>query len=141
MVRRSLARLVVALLTTVAAASARSAVAAEAGGSLRGQVTDPSGAGVGSAQVEVSGAGAKRVARTDARGGWSVTGLRAGSYLLVVSRAGFTPFAQSGVSVAEGQETTVDAKLELAPVEGDGERHREHRRPSGSPRTRPRARS
>ena len=114
---RTLARLSLAVLAALATAAAHPALAAEpAGGTLRGVVTDPSGAAVGQAQVAVSMAGAKRTVRTDARGAWSLPALRPGTYLVVVTRTGFAPFTQSGVAVAEGAETTVDAHLEIAPV-------------------------
>ena len=113
---RTLARLSLAVLAAIATATAHPALAAEpAGGTLRGVVTDPSGAGVGQAQVAVSMAGAKHTVRTDARGAWSLPA-RPGTYVVVVTRTGFAPFTQSGVAVAEGAETTVDAHLEIAPV-------------------------
>ncbi len=119
MVRPTLARLLLlhALLAALAGEAVRPALAAEtAGGSLSGVVTDPSGAGVGQARVEASAAGAKRGTRTDAHGAWSLPALRPGTYLVVVTRTGFAPFAQGDVAVAEGAETKVDARLELAPV-------------------------
>jgi len=84
---------------------------------LSGQVLDPSGAAVPAARVEVDGPGGHRAARTDAQGGWTVPGLRGGTYTLTVSRKGFSPFVRADVKVAAGAETTVDASLALAPLE------------------------
>ena len=138
---RTLARLSLAVLAALATAAAHPALAAEpAGGTLRGVVTDPSGAAVGQAQVAVSMAGAKRTVRTDARGAWSLPALRPGTYLVVVTRTGFAPFTQSGVAVAEGAETTVDAHLEIAPVR-ETVTVRENQTPLGLSADRPPARS
>ncbi len=115
MVRRTLAG--AAALALALLAGARPAGAAEpAAGALRGVVTDPSGAGVGQAQVEVSDGATKRTARTDAHGAWSVGPLRPGAYLVLVRRQGFEPYARAEVVVTPGADTTVDARLELATV-------------------------
>lgn len=85
-------------------------------GTLRGQVSDPSGAGVPSARVEIGGPGGKRAARTDGRGAWSVDGLPPGRYTVLVTRDGFDAAARSDVAVLPARETAVDTALTIAPV-------------------------
>ena len=101
----------------VAAAEAATALAEARTGRVRGQVSDPSGAGIPAAHVELSGAGTRRAAKTDGRGAWSLEGLPPGRYMLVVTRPGFTAAARTDVDVAAARETVVDTALAIAPVE------------------------
>lgn len=82
---------------------------------LRGFVSDPSGAAVRGADVEVTGRGRRREARTNERGEWSVEGVPPGLYRVEVHRRGFSPFVTEAPVGIEGP-AAVDARLELAPV-------------------------
>ncbi len=85
-------------------------------GSLRGQVLDPTGAGVPAARVEVSGSSLKRSTRTDASGTWKTDGIQPGTYTVIVTRDGFEAAARTDVRVVAGKATAVDTALSLAPV-------------------------
>jgi hypothetical protein len=89
---------------------------AQTSGTLAGPVTDKTGGTIAGATVEVSGP-AQKTATTDGQGAYRIAGLPPGSYLVVVSRARFSPFAQNDVAVAAGAPTTFDVALELAPIE------------------------
>jgi hypothetical protein len=90
-----------ALLLAAAAGSAGQAPAAT--GSLRGQVTDPSGAAVVSATVLVTTpSGAATTATTNRDGVFEVTGLAPGKYGIKVIAPGFTTYENPGIDVAAG---------------------------------------
>jgi hypothetical protein len=82
---------------------------------LRGFVSDPSGAAVRGADVEVTGQGLRREARTNERGEWSVEGVPPGLYRVEVNRRGFSAFVTEAPVGVRGR-AAVDARLELAPV-------------------------
>ena len=106
------------LLTPLAAASPSSAAAA--GGEVAGTVTDPKGAVVVGAAVNVYAAGgAEPVAtvKTDAQGQYKVSGLPPGSYVVEVVADGFTPARLEWQTVAEGATRRVDFRLEVAALE------------------------
>jgi len=92
---------------------------AQAGpGTLRGKVTDPTGAFVPQATVSVVGAnGETLTATTDSRGSYQVKGLSAGSYTVTAVAKGFAAFVQQDVSIAAGQGQQLDIALEIAAVE------------------------
>lgn len=85
--------------------------------SLHGQVTDPSGAIVPGANVQLSGGGQKFSATSGGDGGYSFETLPAGSYTLDVTVPGFTPFSESGVSVVSGTSRTLNIPLTIATQE------------------------
>ena len=101
-----------AALALLATADAR----AQGTGGIAGHVTDKTGGVIAGATVEVSGP-TQKTASTDAGGAYRILGLAPGTYLVLVTRPRFAPFAQSDVTVAAGPPTTVDAALELAPIE------------------------
>jgi hypothetical protein len=105
--------------TAVAAAESPAEPAVDpAGGALKGQVTDPSGAAVPAARVEITGpSGSLRSAKTDGRGAWRVGGLPPGSYTVGVTRPGFDAAARSDLAVVAGRETAFDSALSLAAVQ------------------------
>lgn len=70
-------------------AAVTAAHAAVGGDTLRGRVTDVDGSGVEGAEVTLSEL--RRVARTAGDGAFVMAGVPAGSYTLVVRRAGFAP--------------------------------------------------
>jgi hypothetical protein len=86
-------------------------------GSLHGQVTDPSGAIVPGATVQVSGAGKDYSTTSGGDGSYSFGTLPSGSYTLNVSVSGFTPFSETGVSVVSGTSRSLNIPLTIATQE------------------------
>jgi len=88
---------------------------AQAPATLRGVVTDPSGAAVPGASVSVTGPGGLvRAIETDNTGGYAVNGLPPGSYLIRIGAAGFALFESMPVELTAARATTADARLALA---------------------------
>src|SRR5208283_1346270 len=85
------------------------------GGGLRGQVTDPSGAAVTKADVQVSAADGKitRTA-TNQTGDYEVKGLAPGRYGIKISAPGFAVYEVDGLEVAAGQPQKMDVSLSIA---------------------------
>ena len=83
------------------------------GGSLRGQVTDQSGAGIPSVPVAlVSAAGDVREVKTDDREGrYLFRDLPPGTYTVRIRVKGFADFEKAGISIGRGQLEVVDAHL------------------------------
>src|SRR5579862_3135427 len=82
---------------------------------LRGTVTDPSGAGVPGASVTATGpAGLVRVTKTSNDGAYSITGLPPGSYTLRIGATGFSLFESMQIELTAARATTADAKLTIA---------------------------
>jgi hypothetical protein len=82
-------------------------------GSLRGQVTDPSGAVVVGANVTAKGADGKSISvKTDRSGDYEFKGLPPGAYTIEVTARGFTTF-NGDANVVAGQTQRVDAPLQL----------------------------
>ncbi|PYY09677.1 MAG: hypothetical protein DMG69_09225 [Acidobacteria bacterium] len=82
-------------------------------GTLRGQVTDPSGAVIGSAKVTASAqSGARRVVNTDAAGNFEIADLPAGRYSVTVAARGFTTLVKD-VQVTSGQTEQFNIPLEI----------------------------
>src|SRR5450755_4663164 len=80
-------------------------------GSLKGSVTDPSGAAVPAATVTASGPGnVVKVATTSQQGAYSIVGLPAGKYTVRVLANGFN-VAESSVDLPSGAAMTVNAAL------------------------------
>jgi Carboxypeptidase regulatory-like domain/TonB dependent receptor len=90
---------------------------AQTKGSLHGQVTDPSGAIVPGASVQLSGGAQNFSATSGGDGSYSFGTLPAGSYTLNVTVPGFTPFSESGVSVVSGTSRTLNIPLTIATQE------------------------
>jgi Carboxypeptidase regulatory-like domain len=83
-------------------------------GTLRGQVTDPSGAAVVGASVLVKSAGGElTTATTNRDGNFEVKNLAVGSYDVQVLAKGFAIFESKNVAIAANQIQTVNAKLEI----------------------------
>ena len=82
---------------------------------ISGTVTDPSGALVAGAAVEVelAATGFHRAAVTGDSGLYEVAPLGVGVYSLRISKAGFKPVTVTGVDLRYGETRTVDAKLEV----------------------------
>lgn len=90
-------------------------LAQSGGGSLRGQILDPSGAAVPAATVTIlTPDGTALVAQTNEEGRYIFRDLRSGAYTVRVRAKGFTDFEKTGVVIAAGQHQTVDVKLVVA---------------------------
>jgi hypothetical protein len=87
-------------------------------GSIRGTVTDPSGAVIVGAKINVksSATGFTRDVISLADGSFVVPELPAGEYTVSVSSPGFTTFADKAI-VRVGEETTFDVPLPIGQVE------------------------
>ncbi|MGB8473808.1 MAG: carboxypeptidase regulatory-like domain-containing protein [Candidatus Acidiferrum sp.] len=83
-------------------------------GTLRGQVTDPSGAAVGDAAVLVtSPSGAATTATTNREGFFDVKGLMPGKYGVKVVAPGFAPFEKADIEIIAGQTQKLDVSLTI----------------------------
>ncbi|MFT4114352.1 TonB-dependent receptor domain-containing protein [Silvibacterium sp.] len=84
-------------------------------GTLRGTVTDPSGAVIPNAHVSVTTVDGHTVATatSDASGAYA-SKVTAGSYLIIGTAQGFAPSNSKAVTVAAGQSKQVDVALEIA---------------------------
>ncbi len=82
---------------------------------LRGHISDPTGALIPGAQVKVSTAAGQPVEATkaDAAGGYQVRGLPAGSYVIEADYQGFAPFVSSPIPLNPGQSRIVDIKMAI----------------------------
>jgi len=84
-------------------------------GSIRGIVTDPSGAVVANAEIVLRNlGGGVEVRRTsEGDGSYQFPNLAPGTYEVIVMSAGFKPHLQRSVAVRLGADVRVDVKLEL----------------------------
>jgi hypothetical protein len=82
---------------------------------LNGTVTDPSGALIANAKVQVVSreTGLTREVYTGPTGVYNITGLPIGTYDLTISRDGFNTPTVKEIQLFVGQTRTVDAKLEV----------------------------
>ena len=86
--------------------------------SLTGSVKDPSGAAVAGAEITVINVdtGAKRVAKSNELGFYTVPLLPPGRYDAIVRLAGFRTLERKGLSLHVNETVTVDFTLELGPL-------------------------
>ncbi len=83
-------------------------------GTLRGQVTDPSGAVVPNAQVTVAGpSGQTHAAKTGQNGSYEIGNLAPGNYTITVRAPGFSVFFQNNVVLVAGQVRQFDVPLDI----------------------------
>jgi Carboxypeptidase regulatory-like domain len=89
--------------------------AAAATSTLRGHITDPSGALIPGAKITISNSSGTAVtsATADSSGAYSVTGLPPGGYILTANYAGFAPFSSPTIQVAAGQSKRVDIAMAI----------------------------
>jgi hypothetical protein len=82
---------------------------------IRGKITDPSGALIPGAQVTISNAKGQTVssATADASGGYEAHALPAGTYTVTATSAGFAPFVSQGIVIATGQVKRVDIAMAI----------------------------
>jgi len=84
-------------------------------GTLRGKVTDPSGAVVPKATITVtSGSGKQASANTDDQGRFEIGQLAAGTYTVTTTAKGFAVDTEQAVAITAGQVQQLDVKLEIA---------------------------
>ncbi|WP_049761961.1 TonB-dependent receptor [Candidatus Korobacter versatilis] len=94
--------------------SLASAMAQTTTGSLRGRVTDPSGAVVQNATVTASTADGKQSsAKTNAQGAYEVHGLAPGSYTVTITAKGFADDTESAVNVTAGLPQQLDVAMQI----------------------------
>src|SRR5580704_17317910 len=79
-------------------------------GSLSGTVTDPSGAAIASATVQLRGAGGEQRGKTGKAGRYGFTALEPGKYEAIVSAKGFSA-TRKGIAI-DGA-TTLDVQLAI----------------------------
>src|SRR5208282_994447 len=83
-------------------------------GTLRGQVTDPSGAVVTNATVAVLVSGGQtHSAATSKTGGYEIGNLAPGKYTVTANAKGFAVFVQNDVDVAAGQVAQFNISLDI----------------------------
>ncbi len=95
-------------LMTIAAAAQTST------GTLRGRITDPSGAVISQATVMATTADGRSVTVvTNSQGVYEFKGLAAGSYTVTAVATGFSADQEDGVNVAPGQSQQLDIALQI----------------------------
>jgi hypothetical protein len=107
-----------AFLTAVLAlvlSGAATAVAQTSRGTVSGTVTDPAGAVVAGATVDLvsKATGAKRTTTTNDVGLYRFDAVDLGEYDLTVTASGFRPVTNTGLQVQANLTTTIDAQLEV----------------------------
>lgn len=106
--------MIIVLALVCAIFFAGSAMAQMATGTLHGQVTDPSGAAVGNATVQViTPDGATMTATTNRDGNFELTGIAPGKCDVKVIAAGFTIFENAEVQISAGQAQKLNAALSI----------------------------
>src|SRR5664279_3263953 len=90
-------------------------IAAQTGlGSMHGTVTDPSGAAVTKADVQITAPDGKITkTATNQTGSYDVKGLTAGNYGIKVSAKGFSVYEVDGIEVGPGQSQKMDVSLSI----------------------------
>ncbi len=94
---------------------------AQVSASIKGIVTDPSGAPVPAATVTTKNTetGAARSAITDDAGRYQIVWLAVGQYEVAVTKPGFQEAIRSGIRLVVGQEASVDLKLQVSAVKAE----------------------
>jgi predicted porin len=87
---------------------------AQTGVSLSGVVTDPTGVALPDAAVTIRNVdtGAARTIATDSRGYYQASGLPPGRFEIRAAKQGFADEKRTGISLAVGQDLTVDFKMQ-----------------------------
>ena len=107
--------LLVTVFTVLFLASSVLPVDAQASSRLTGKVTDPSGAVVAAANVEVKNTdtGMTRSTMTDAQGRFEVPALPVGNYEITVNKERFAQATRNGVRLVVGEDADVSISLQL----------------------------
>jgi outer membrane receptor protein involved in Fe transport len=87
-------------------------------GTLTGNVTDPTGALVAGARVQVLNVGTNvaRTATTDERGGYLFSDLQPGVYDVTIEAAAFQPFVRKGFRIEATAVLRIDARLQVGGI-------------------------
>ncbi len=101
------------LVAQTAAAAAPTPAAAAAVGTLRGHITDQTGALIPGAAVTITNATGETVntVKADSAGAYEVRGLAPGTYIVKADFAGFALFQSSAITLAAGQSKRVDIAM------------------------------
>jgi hypothetical protein len=105
--------LIGAILMVSTAGNAWQAQTAAAKGTLRGQVTDPSGAAVTGATVLVTTPSGVATATTNRDGIFEVNGLAPGKYSVKVIATGFTTFEKPDIAITAGETQKLNVALTI----------------------------
>jgi predicted porin len=102
------------LLTALSAAQAQQPAASQTGASLSGLVTDQTGAALRDVAVTIKNvdAGATRAIATDGEGHYQASGLPPGHFDIRAAKQGFADETRTEISLAVGQDATVDIKMQ-----------------------------
>jgi Carboxypeptidase regulatory-like domain/TonB dependent receptor-like, beta-barrel len=86
-----------------------------ANGTITGTITDPTGAAVAGAAVEITDTdtGVKANTVTTFTGAYTATALQPGAYTVAVTSPGFKKYTRTGLSLAAAQTLGIDATLEV----------------------------
>ncbi len=105
-------------LLALALRSERVALAQAGTGSIRGLVTDASGAVVPDVQIEATNVGTrlKFTTTTTGAGIYTLSSLPIGNYRVVAQRVGFKQYVQGPVVIATASTTTLNIVLEVGEV-------------------------
>ncbi len=109
-----------ALLLFLSTAYLTSSLAQEIAASLSGTVTDPSGAAIAGAKVEVRNAGIDgflRTAVTDRGGTYTVTNLAPATYTVSITATGFKSLTAQSVTLFVAEKRAVNAQLQTGSVD------------------------
>jgi predicted porin len=87
---------------------------AQTGASLSGMVTNQTGAALPDVAVTIKNVhtGATRTIATDGEGHFQASGLPPGRFVIRAAKQGFADETRTGISLAAGQDTTVDIKMQ-----------------------------
>src|SRR5580698_8563092 len=87
---------------------------AQTGASLSGMVTNQTGAALPDVAVTIKNVhtGATRTIATDGEGHFQASGLPPGRFVIRAAKQGFADETRTGISLAVGQDTTVDIKMQ-----------------------------
>jgi hypothetical protein len=119
--RSSLARLRFRLAVLFIVLPCLPSARAQLSASLKGAVTDPSGAPVPAANVRTKNleTGSMRSGATDEAGRYLVLSLPVGEYEVRVTKQGFQDAIRSGIHLVVGEEATVDLRLQVGAVKSE----------------------
>ena len=106
-------RFIVALLCVLWALTSMAQTPGAGTGTLRGQVSDPSGASVPGATVTVMAPAGPMKSITNSNGEYSVKGLAAGKYTVQAIAPGFAEYENDNVAIHEGQVQTLAISLDI----------------------------
>src|SRR4051794_31218638 len=89
------------------------------GASLQGEVTDPAGATIAGAKIEILHIETGTLARlaTDDTGHWREPALSPGEYQVKVAAPGFQTLIRKAIHLTIGQDAVLDVRMELGVVE------------------------